>query len=351
LNLGERIVAHQHEIKGKDLITLIDDAFFGPEQDRGVTFHVRRTNLFREKRTKHILDELEEREKMQHAKEEAEAKRIMTFDEFVDKFGDAIEGRAPKEVAGGRERGYSSTHSRPVTGGQDDDGKSDAGASDKRRSKANNSTISKGSKSGANSLSNTKEGFEVKDDIKYDLPDTCFMFLMKGCKISKMNKKFKLLSHPYPLVDGEMILFQPLKQDQYDKSLFVFRDYSLKKRMPTRGQGRKLTTYQQKQLEKEDEEISKLRALEIDISHPLSYIDWTNFAEVITEVQGLGWVQVLPVGEKASQPLQCQLMHILPNSKIPFSSLPLDVLISNKTAALKKRSEHGTGEEAKKELE
>jgi len=93
-------------------------------------------------------------------------------------------------------------------------------------------------------MNNTKEGFDVKDDIKFDLPDTCFAFLMKGCKISKMQKKFKLLSHPYPLVEGEMILFQPLKQDQYDKNLYVYRDYSLKKRIHTRGQGRKLTTYQ-----------------------------------------------------------------------------------------------------------
>jgi hypothetical protein len=32
-------------------------------------------------------------------------------------------------------------------------------------------------------------------------------------------------------------------------------------------------------------------------------------------------------------------MHILPNSKIPFASLPLDILISNKTAAIKKKQE------------
>ncbi len=79
-----------------------------------------------------------------------------------------------------------------------------------------------------------------------------------------------------------------------------------------------------------------MRSLEVDLFTPLSYIDWKNFAEVITEVQGLGWVQVLPVGEKSSQPYQYQLMHILPNSKIPFANLPLDVLIANKTAAIKK---------------
>jgi hypothetical protein len=37
-------------------------------------------------------------------------------------------------------------------------------------------------------------------------------------------------------------------------------------------------------MEKEDEESTRLRSLEIDIFNPLSYIDWKCFAEVITEV-------------------------------------------------------------------
>lgn len=56
-------------------------------------------------------------------------------------------------------------------------------------------------------MSNTKEGFDIKDDLKLELPDSCFLILMKGNKISKMDKKFKLLTHPYPILEGEMILF------------------------------------------------------------------------------------------------------------------------------------------------
>jgi hypothetical protein len=63
--------------------------------------------------------------------------------------------------------------------------------------------------------------------------------------------------------------------------------------------------------------------------------------DLVEEVQGVGWVQVLPVGEKASQPKQYQLMHILPNQKIPFASLPLDVLISAKSALIKKKQAEG----------
>jgi hypothetical protein len=46
-----------------------------------------------EKRTLHIIDEVEERLKMQKAFEEAEASRDMTYDEFLNKYLDHIEGR------------------------------------------------------------------------------------------------------------------------------------------------------------------------------------------------------------------------------------------------------------------
>jgi hypothetical protein len=201
LNLGEKIMEHLNAIKDKDLVHLIDNAFFSAESDRGVEFQVRRTNLFRDKRVLHIVDEIEEREKMQRAIEEAEAKKDMTYEEFLVRYGDMIEGKSSH-----KEERYSS-HSRPVTGHKDADidGKSEAGKSDMKRSQANKSAMSKGS--GKSSMNNTKEGFDVKDDLKFDIPDTCFLILTKGNKISKMEKKFKLLAHPYPLLEGEMILF------------------------------------------------------------------------------------------------------------------------------------------------
>ncbi len=194
----------------------------------------------RDKRTLHIVDELEEREKMQKALEEAEAKKDLSYEEFLTRYGDMIEGKVGG--ASHKEERYSS-HSRPVTGHREDDGKSEAGKSDHmKRSQANKSAMSKGSHT--NSMNNTKDGFDVKDDLKYDIPDTCFLILMKGNKISKLEKKFKLLAHPYPLLEGEMIMFQPLKQDQYDKTLMVYRDYALRKRIPTRPPNKKLTSYQ-----------------------------------------------------------------------------------------------------------
>ncbi len=144
---------------------------------------------------------------MQRAFEEAEAQRDQSYEEFLLRYGDMIDGKG-KSGKGGKDGDFDdkSTHSRPVTGHPDnEEGKSnDGGASEKRRGKASGSAMSKHSKSGANSMANTKEGFDVKDDLlKYELPESCFLILMKGTKISKLDKKYKLLTHPYPLIERD----------------------------------------------------------------------------------------------------------------------------------------------------
>ncbi len=72
MNLGEKIAEHLNKIKDKELVELLDECFFTCERERGMEFWVRRTNLFREKRTMNIVDEIEEKEKLMRAIEEAE---------------------------------------------------------------------------------------------------------------------------------------------------------------------------------------------------------------------------------------------------------------------------------------
>ena len=176
LNLGERIEKHLEDVKDKDgFITLIDDAFFHHEVDRGMQFHVRRTNLMRDKRTLTIVDEIEEKEKMLKAFEDSEAKRDMTYEEYLARYADMIDGKVSKDKG-------SNKGSRPVTG------KEVAKSESAKRSSANQSNISKGGNSGINTMNNTKEGFNVINEVKFDIPDSCFLIMMKGNKISKMDK-------------------------------------------------------------------------------------------------------------------------------------------------------------------
>ena len=51
------------------------------------------------------------------------------------------------------------------------------------------------------------------DDYKYELPDSCLITFIKKCKIEKLHKKYALVAHPYPILEGEMLIFQPLKSD------------------------------------------------------------------------------------------------------------------------------------------
>lgn len=103
-------------------------------------------------------------------------------------------------------------------------------------------------------MNKSKDSMFSKDDYKFEIPETCYLILMKGNLIQKLHKKYQLLSHPFPLIEGELIMFQPIKQDQYDKQLIIYRDYSLRKRLPTKPKPKKLSSYQQKKIEKEDEE-------------------------------------------------------------------------------------------------
>ena len=86
----------------------------------------------------------------------------------------------------------------------------------------------------------------------------------------------------------------------------------------------------------QDAERTKLQCLQIDVESPLSTIDWANFALVIQEIKGLGWVQMLPSGQKSSMPFQFNMLHILPSSRIPYERVPLDAMIANKISFLKK---------------
>ena len=46
-----------------------------------------------------------------------------------------------------------------------------------------------------------------QDKLKYTIPESCFISMKKKLKIEKLDAKYQLCIHPFPLVEGEMILF------------------------------------------------------------------------------------------------------------------------------------------------
>jgi hypothetical protein len=75
------------------------------------------------------------------------------------------------------------------------------------------------------------------------------------------------------------------------------RDYSLRKRIP--GEEKKSTLKKKPK----DELEAKLQCLEIDNGEPLSTFEWRNLSHVLHNVKGMAWFQILPTGQKSSQPL------------------------------------------------
>ena len=80
-----------------------------------------------------------------------------------------------------------------------------------------------------------------------------------------------------------------------------------------------------------------LMCLEVDICEPLSRMEWDHYLTVINETKGMGWFQVLPVGQKSSMPYQFNMLHILPQAKIPVERLPIDAFVNAKLSLLRKQ--------------
>lgn len=131
----------------------------------------------------------------------------------------------------------------------------------------------------------------------------------------------------------------------------MYRDYSLRKRietsMKTKQKESKIDKLiSAKKAGKEDKKKKpdhepSLQCLEIDIESPLTDVEWRNFAEVIDEVDGMGWFQILPVGQKSSQPYQFNMLHVLPGNKMPVKKLPIETFIDNKMSYLRKKDKMG----------
>ena len=108
-----------------------------------------------------------------------------------------------------------------------------------------------------------------------------------------------------------MLIFQENIESE-DKDIILYKDYSLRKRLDAPKRATRMSAFEKKKAMEHDQERTRLQCLEVDLSNPLSTIDWQNFVHVLGEVNGLGWVQLLPSRQKASQPCQFNMMHVLP---------------------------------------
>ena len=158
-----------------------------------------------------------------HERQVEEAKRDMSLEEFKEQFMAHIEGTAPNE----RE-----AHDSAGEEGDDQKKSQKQGTVSKKGSQLNrtnsqfagdgdsvdkrNEGMSKRSSKRSN-LDTTKfDSITAKaggENFKNEVPDNCSVSMMKKCLIDKLPAKYFLASHPFPKIEGEMIVFRPRKQD------------------------------------------------------------------------------------------------------------------------------------------
>jgi len=67
--------------------------------------------------------------------------------------------------------------------------------------------------------------------------------MFKLNRIEKLDDNFILVAHPYPQMEGELLLFQIDPEIQQDKDLIVHKDYSLRKRIPTEPKPTRMSAF------------------------------------------------------------------------------------------------------------
>lgn len=256
--LGEKIAKSLEKIKTKNVVSHIDDAFFLQEIEQDCRFYIRRTDQFRDGgRTRNIEDEAAIAQKLQAELEAVEAARDQTYEEFKFKYEEHIDGKAPNlrtarasnfggdDAKSTRSRSQKGKGKRVTSSRGGDDEDDDAKSAKSRKS----------TKADADTAEQINQELE---NLKYEIPDSCKVSIPKNAKIEKLEAKYLLLAHPYPAIEGEMLLLQPKKEDQADKEMVTYRDYSLRKRMPNREKPTLSAAEKLKDKKKKDSEVSKL---------------------------------------------------------------------------------------------
>ena len=91
-----------------------------------------------------------------------------------------------------------------------------------------------------------------------------------------------------------MMIYQLNDEDKPTEGKMIYRDFSLRKRIPTAVQKFTSQAVKEKQSKLENSH-TKLQCLEMNTETPLSSLDWNQIATIILETQALTWVQILPV--------------------------------------------------------
>lgn len=141
-------------------------------------------------------------------------------------------------------------------------------------------------------------------DHKFDISKECILDLPKENKIETFDENYILAAHPFPQMEGELMLFQQNAKDleesrddddeeeeqmegTKDKTppdFVAYRDYSLMKRWETSDKemdlGR-MTALEKKKYMENDQQLTRLQCLEVNNCNLFSTVDWAQMVNIL----------------------------------------------------------------------
>lgn len=231
LTLQEKVVEHQEYIKKKKIVEVMNDVFFEKGDYAGQPIYSRMTNLHRPgPRTLNIEDQIDRQATEVVLQAQAKAREDLSYADFVAMYQDHLEGRGdanarePLPVSDSDEDVLSrNSHSRaskkpttpkapekrdaktPMSVKSKATGKED-GKEEKKEGEglaSDTASISAMNKTGQSAFNAVNQ---AQLQAKFNIAETCYLPLKKKLKIDKLDNKYVLLSHPFPLIEGELIL-------------------------------------------------------------------------------------------------------------------------------------------------
>lgn len=198
-------------------------------------------------RTVTVIDERLDRHLSLTKEAQEDAARDRTFEEFKERFLDHLEGKVdshartanrPDSADGdGVSRGPKTGQSHNALDDENNEG---------RPKTISNKYDSIGSRGKGSAAGSSAPAESSKDKAKYDIPNSCKLEMLKLNRIEKLDEDYVLVAHPYPQLEGEMLLFQINTEEQEDKDCILYNDYSLRKRHTTEPKPARMSAYQKK---------------------------------------------------------------------------------------------------------
>lgn len=119
----------------------------------------------------------------------------MTFEEFKFKYEEHIEGKAANLRTSRASNYGESARSKSAKGKKKNTSQSAVEEDDDTKSRKS----AKADQDVANEINKELE------QLKFEIPSSCFVKMSKSTKIEKLEAKYLLLAHPHPSFEGEMI--------------------------------------------------------------------------------------------------------------------------------------------------